>query len=146
MTHHHHEVESGNLDHRLWASAALNLGITLVELARGLWAGSLALLADAAHNLAGCRGVGSGDLRAQIGPARADRGSCDFRRYCLFGCNRRSWLMRAAPFSEDPYHQECAHREHKPRHEIGPPPGGTLRLPQYTQTVQLLVGIQNLTI
>jgi cobalt-zinc-cadmium efflux system protein len=51
MTHHHHETESGNLDRRLWASAALNLGITLVELIGGLWAGSLALLADAAHNL-----------------------------------------------------------------------------------------------
>src|ERR1035437_384968 len=49
MTHHHHESESGNLDRRLWASAALNLGITLVELVGGLWAGSLALLADAAR-------------------------------------------------------------------------------------------------
>ena len=47
MTYHHHEAESGNLDRRLWASAALNLCITLVELAGGLWAGSLALLADA---------------------------------------------------------------------------------------------------
>jgi ACR3 family arsenite transporter len=45
MTHHHQETESGNLDRRLWASAALNLGITLVEIAGGLWAGSLALLA-----------------------------------------------------------------------------------------------------
>lgn len=51
MTHHHHESESGNLDRGLWASAALNLGITLVELVGGLWAGSLALLADAAHRL-----------------------------------------------------------------------------------------------
>jgi cobalt-zinc-cadmium efflux system protein len=51
MTHHSHELGSGNLDRRLWVSAALNLGITLVELIGGLWAGSLALLADAAHNL-----------------------------------------------------------------------------------------------
>jgi cobalt-zinc-cadmium efflux system protein len=49
--HHHHESAPGDLDRRLWASAALNLGITLVELVGGLWAGSLALLADAAHNL-----------------------------------------------------------------------------------------------
>ena len=48
---HHHQTAGGTLDRRLWASAALNLGITLVELIGGLWAGSLALLADAAHNL-----------------------------------------------------------------------------------------------
>jgi len=27
MTHHHHEAESGNLDRRLWASAAPNLSL-----------------------------------------------------------------------------------------------------------------------
>ncbi|MGQ9635759.1 MAG: cation diffusion facilitator family transporter [Bryobacteraceae bacterium] len=51
MRYRKHKKVSGNLDRRLWASAALNLGITLIELAGGLWAGSLALLADAAHNL-----------------------------------------------------------------------------------------------
>lgn len=51
MGHREHKKVSGNLDRRLWASAALNLGITLIEFAGGLWAGSLALLADAAHNL-----------------------------------------------------------------------------------------------
>lgn len=52
MAHHQHGAGIGNLDRRLWISAALNLGITLVEFAAGLFAGSLALLADAAHNLA----------------------------------------------------------------------------------------------
>lgn len=39
-----------DMDRRLLASAALNLVITLAEVAGGLMAGSLALLADAAHN------------------------------------------------------------------------------------------------
>ena len=39
------------MDRRLWASAVLNLAITLAELFGGLLAGSLALLSDAAHNL-----------------------------------------------------------------------------------------------
>lgn len=58
MTHHHHEAEGGSLDRRLWVSAALNFGITLVELIGGLLAGSLALLADAAHNLADVGALG----------------------------------------------------------------------------------------
>jgi cobalt-zinc-cadmium efflux system protein len=67
MTHHHHELEPGNLDRRLWASAALNLGITLVELAGGLWAGSLALLADAAHNLADVGALGLAIFARRLG-------------------------------------------------------------------------------
>jgi len=69
MTHHHHEAESGNLDRRLWASAALNLCITLVELAGGLWAGSLALLADAAHNLADVGALGLAIFARRLGGA-----------------------------------------------------------------------------
>src|ERR1035437_5375506 len=67
MTYHHHEAESGNLDRRLWASAALNLCITLVELAGGLWAGSLALLADAAHNLADVGALGLAIFARRLG-------------------------------------------------------------------------------
>jgi len=44
-------VEHASLDRRLWASAALNAAITAAELVGGLASGSLALLADAAHNL-----------------------------------------------------------------------------------------------
>jgi cobalt-zinc-cadmium efflux system protein len=47
----HHEHEATRLDRRLWASAFLNLAVALVEFVGGLWAGSLALLADSAHNL-----------------------------------------------------------------------------------------------
>ena len=67
MTHHHREIEPGNLDRRLWASAALNLGITLVELIGGLWAGSLALLADAAHNLADVGALGLAIFARRLG-------------------------------------------------------------------------------
>jgi len=67
MTHHHDEIDSGNLDRRLWASAALNLGITVVELAGGLWAGSLALLADAAHNLADVGALGLAIFARRLG-------------------------------------------------------------------------------
>jgi cobalt-zinc-cadmium efflux system protein len=58
VSHDHHEPAPEGLDRRLWASAVLNLGITLVELAGGLWAGSLALLADAAHNFADVGALG----------------------------------------------------------------------------------------
>jgi cobalt-zinc-cadmium efflux system protein len=67
MTHHHHKAESESLDRRLWASAALNLGITLVELAGGLWAGSLALLADAAHNLTDVGALGLAIVARRLG-------------------------------------------------------------------------------
>jgi cobalt-zinc-cadmium efflux system protein len=68
MTHHqHHGSDPGNLDRRLWASAALNLGITLVELAGGIWAGSLALLADAAHNLADAGALGLAIFARRLG-------------------------------------------------------------------------------
>jgi cobalt-zinc-cadmium efflux system protein len=65
--HHHHEMEPGSLDRRLWASAALNLGITLVELVGGLWAGSLALLADAAHNLTDVGALGLAIFARRLG-------------------------------------------------------------------------------
>jgi len=52
MAHdHHHEFSADVMDRRLWASAALNVCITLAELVGGLVSGSLALLSDAAHNL-----------------------------------------------------------------------------------------------
>ena len=46
-----HPEDPGWLDRRLWASAGLNTVITIAEAVGGLFSGSLALLADAAHNL-----------------------------------------------------------------------------------------------
>jgi cobalt-zinc-cadmium efflux system protein len=52
MSHHHGSlVNDRALDKRLWATAALNVAITLAEFVGGLLAGSLALLSDATHNL-----------------------------------------------------------------------------------------------
>jgi cobalt-zinc-cadmium efflux system protein len=44
-------VRQESLDLRLWVSAGLNAAITAVEIVGGVLSGSLALLADAAHNL-----------------------------------------------------------------------------------------------
>lgn len=52
MAEDHKLVIESRLDGRLWGTVALNLDITLVEFAGGVWAGSVALLADSAHNLA----------------------------------------------------------------------------------------------
>ena len=49
-SHSHIDPGDGALDRRLWATAALNVAITLAELLGGLFSGSLALLSDAAHN------------------------------------------------------------------------------------------------
>jgi cobalt-zinc-cadmium efflux system protein len=52
MGHSHESIASdGALDKRLWATAVLNMAITLAEFIGGLLSGSLALLSDAAHNL-----------------------------------------------------------------------------------------------
>jgi len=58
MAENHRAVIGGRLDARLWGSVALNLAIALLECAGGLWAGSVALLADSAHNLADAGAVG----------------------------------------------------------------------------------------
>jgi cobalt-zinc-cadmium efflux system protein len=67
MAHLHQQSNEKQLDRRLWASAALNLAITLVELIGGLWAGSLALLADAAHNLADVGALGLAIFARRLG-------------------------------------------------------------------------------
>jgi cobalt-zinc-cadmium efflux system protein len=64
---HYHEVKDYNLDRRLWISAALNLIITIVEFFGGLWAGSLALLADSAHNLTDVAALGLAIFSRRLG-------------------------------------------------------------------------------
>ena len=83
MSHHHgrREIGDGALDRRLWLAAALNVGITLAEVAGGLLAGSLALLSDAAHNLSDVAAVVVALLARRLGrrPPTA-RHSYGFRR------------------------------------------------------------------
>jgi cobalt-zinc-cadmium efflux system protein len=80
MAHHHHEVKASNLDPRLWTSAILNLAITLIEVIGGLWAGSLALLADSAHNLMDVAALGLAILSRRVGsPVQRGGADRDFR-------------------------------------------------------------------
>ena len=81
MTEDHQETETSAVDRRLWASTALNLGITIVEFAGGLWAGSLALLADSAHNLTDAGALGLAILARRLGRrAPTPRHTYDLKR------------------------------------------------------------------
>lgn len=48
--HHHHHVDPGAGDRRVALAIAVNLGLTLAQIAGGIVSGSLALIADAVHN------------------------------------------------------------------------------------------------
>jgi len=54
--HHHHGAEGG--DRRVAAAVAVNLGLTIAQVAGGIVSGSLALLADALHNLSDAISLG----------------------------------------------------------------------------------------
>lgn len=54
MPHDHPHFDDYTSDRRLLLALALNLLLTIVEAGAGLFAGSLALLADAVHNLSDC--------------------------------------------------------------------------------------------
>ncbi|MCC7475369.1 MAG: cation transporter [Pirellulales bacterium] len=54
MGHDHHHPTESSSDQRLFFSLGLNLLLTLFEVVAGILAGSLALLADALHNLSDC--------------------------------------------------------------------------------------------
>ncbi len=58
MAHADKPTSDGGLDGRLLTSLGLNVVITVAEVAGGLMAGSLALLADAAHNLSDVAALG----------------------------------------------------------------------------------------
>ncbi len=48
--HHHHHIDPGAGDRRVALAIAVNLGLTLAQIAGGVVSGSLALIADAVHN------------------------------------------------------------------------------------------------
>ena len=48
--HHHHHVDPEAGDARVFWAIAVNLGLTLAQVIGGIFAGSLALIADALHN------------------------------------------------------------------------------------------------
>lgn len=49
--HHHHPPAASNLGRAFALGVALNVGFVVIEAGAGLWVNSLALLADAGHNL-----------------------------------------------------------------------------------------------
>jgi cobalt-zinc-cadmium efflux system protein len=49
--HHHHHIDPATGDRRLFWAVAVNLALTLAQIAGGVISGSLALIADAIHNL-----------------------------------------------------------------------------------------------
>ena len=81
MPHDHCHETSHLSDRRLIAAIALNLLLTLVEVIAGIFAGSLALLADALHNFNDC-----GSLVIALVARRIARRPSDLRR--TFGYRR----------------------------------------------------------
>ena len=76
MAHDHghgHSDDSGKKGRRLLWALALNLGITAAELVGGLISGSLALLADAAHNFSDAGSVLVSYIAWRISRREADR-------------------------------------------------------------------------
>jgi cobalt-zinc-cadmium efflux system protein len=49
--HHHHHIDPGAGDRRVFWAIAVNLGLTVAQIIGGVLSGSLALIADAIHNL-----------------------------------------------------------------------------------------------
>lgn len=49
--HHHHHIPAATGDRRLLAAIAVNLALTVAQIIGGVLSGSLALIADAIHNL-----------------------------------------------------------------------------------------------
>jgi cobalt-zinc-cadmium efflux system protein len=81
MPHDHSHIDAHLNDRRLVVAIALNLLLTIVEAIAGLWAGSLALLADALHNFNDC-----GSLVIALVARRVARRPSDLRR--TFGYRR----------------------------------------------------------
>jgi cobalt-zinc-cadmium efflux system protein len=48
--HHHHHVDPGDGDAKVFWAIMVNLGLTVAQIIGGIFAGSLALIADALHN------------------------------------------------------------------------------------------------
>ncbi|KGF68463.1 cation diffusion facilitator family transporter [Hoeflea sp. BAL378] len=49
--HHHHPVDPGAGDSRVGWAVAVNFGLTIAQIVGGIFSGSLAMIADAIHNL-----------------------------------------------------------------------------------------------
>lgn len=70
--HHHHHIDTSKGDARVALALAVNLALTLAQVVGGLLAGSLALIADALHNLSDAVSLGIAFLARRIARRQAD--------------------------------------------------------------------------
>jgi cobalt-zinc-cadmium efflux system protein len=70
--HHHHHIDPAAGDARVALAVAANLGLTLAQIVAGVIAGSLALVADAIHNLSDALSLGIALAARRIGRRPAD--------------------------------------------------------------------------
>lgn len=49
--HHHHSIDPDSGDRRIWIAVTVNVALTVIQIVAGIFSGSLALIADAVHNL-----------------------------------------------------------------------------------------------
>ena len=86
MTHNHVHADESMSDRRLVFSLLLNLLLTVIEVIAGAWAGSLALIADAVHNLGDCGSFVIAIVARRIGRRPSDeRRTFGYRRAEIIG-------------------------------------------------------------
>jgi len=74
MVGHHHHVDPESGDAKVLWAVGVNLALTIVQLIGGIWAGSLALVADAIHNLSDAVSLGIAFAARKIARRPADAG------------------------------------------------------------------------
>lgn len=86
MAHNHVHADESMSDRRLVFSLLLNLLLTIVEVVAGMFAGSLALIADAVHNLGDCGTFVIALIARRIGRRPSDeRRTFGYRRAEIIG-------------------------------------------------------------
>jgi cobalt-zinc-cadmium efflux system protein len=86
MPHDHSHIDDTMSDGRLVWSLVLNLLLTIVEVIAGVFAGSLALIADAVHNLSDCGSFVVALIARRIGRRPSDeRRTFGYRRAEIIG-------------------------------------------------------------
>src|SRR3954466_13601088 len=86
MSHAHHHADERTSDRRLVLALSLNLLLAVAETIAGVFAGSLALVADAVHNLGDCGSFLIALIARRIGRWPSDeRRTFGYRRAEIIG-------------------------------------------------------------
>lgn len=89
MSHHHHHY-SGNIK----VAFFLNLGFTLIEIAGGLFTNSVAILADALHDLGDSVSLGTAWYFDKLSHKKRDRNyTYGYRRFSLIGAIINAFIL-----------------------------------------------------